>query len=71
MAIFIAYDGLRSGDKIPIFNMVAPTKESFGLGSLKGAGRIVQDVGTVFSKGLSTILEVSSGPAPRDDNSTD
>jgi hypothetical protein len=52
-AIFIGYDALRSGDKNPCVNMMAPTKESAGLRALKGAGKAVGDIGSVFSKGLS------------------
>ncbi|MGD8940477.1 MAG: AsmA-like C-terminal region-containing protein, partial [Gammaproteobacteria bacterium] len=70
-AIFVAYDELRSSDKNPCVNMVAPSKESVGLRTLKGAGRVVQDVGSVFSKGLSTLLGVKNEPAQEDGNTAD
>jgi hypothetical protein len=65
--IFIAYDALRSGDKNPCVNMVAPTKESAGLRALKGAGRAVGDIGSVFSKGLSTLLGGQVEQRPQDE----
>jgi hypothetical protein len=70
-AIFVAYDELRSSDKNPCVNMVAPTKESVGLRTLKGAGKVFQDVGSVFSKGLSTLLGVKNTPEPQDDDTAD
>jgi hypothetical protein len=66
--IFIAYDALRSGDKNPCVNMVAPTKESAGLRALKGAGRAVGDIGSVFSKGLSTLLGGKVEERPQEEN---
>jgi uncharacterized protein involved in outer membrane biogenesis len=67
-AIFIGYDALRSGDKNPCVNMMAPTKESAGLRALKGAGKAVGDIGSVFSKGLSALLGGASTPEPQEEN---
>jgi len=66
-AIFIAYDALRSGDKNPCVNMMAPTKESAGLRALKGAGKAFGDIGSVFSKGLSALLGEQVEQRPQDE----
>ena len=67
-AIFIGYDALRSGDKNPCVNMMAPTKEGAALRALKGAGKAVGDIGSIFSKGLSALLGGGIEERPQEDN---
>jgi len=70
-AIFIGYDQLRSSDQNPCVNMVAPTKDGVGMRALKGAGKALQDIGSVFSKSLSTLLGGFSEPASRKKNTSE
>lgn len=51
--------------------MVAFTKESTGLRTLNGEGRVVQDIGSASSKGLSALLGGKNTPEPREENTTE
>ena len=48
--------------------MMAPTKEGAALRALKGAGKAVGDIGSIFSKGLSALLGGGIEERPQEDN---
>ena len=70
-AIFIGYDGLKSSDNNPCVNMVAPSKERAGMRAIKGAGKAVKDIGSVFNNSLSTLLGGGAEADSREESAVD
>jgi len=70
-AIFIGYDELRTSEKNPCVNMVAPSKDRAGMRAIKGAGKAFQDVGSAFNRSLSRLLGGGTEANPEDENTSE